>query len=70
MIQTLTDRERRVWAGVLRGLATKEIAAELAVGNQTIVNARRSLAQKLNVRTGRAVGVVGLVRAAHAHGII
>jgi DNA-binding NarL/FixJ family response regulator len=60
----LTPRERQVLAGIARGLANKEIAAQLGIASRTVEVHRDSLGRKLGIRT-----VAGLTRYCLEHGI-
>jgi DNA-binding NarL/FixJ family response regulator len=61
---TLTARERQVLVGVARGLANKEIAAQLGIATRTVEAHRDSLGRKLGIRT-----VAGLTRYCLEHGL-
>jgi DNA-binding NarL/FixJ family response regulator len=50
-LQLLTDREREVLALIARGLATKEIAAALDIGQRTVETHRANLMRKLGVKS-------------------
>ena len=50
-LQGLTDREREVLAMIVRGLATKEIAAALDIGPRTVETHRSNLMRKLGVKS-------------------
>lgn len=50
-LQGLTDREREVLALIARGLSTKEIASELAIGARTVETHRANLMRKLGVKS-------------------
>ncbi len=60
----LTSRERQVLAGIARGLANKEIAAQLGIATRTVEAHRDSLGRKLGIRT-----VAGLTRYCLEQGI-
>lgn len=60
----LTTRERQVLVGVARGLANKEIAAQLGIATRTVEAHRDSLGRKLGIRTA-----AGLTRYCLEHGI-
>jgi two-component system, NarL family, nitrate/nitrite response regulator NarL len=61
---TLTPRERQVLTGVARGLANKEIAAQLGISTRTVEAHRDSLGKKLGIRTA-----AGLTRYALEQGV-
>jgi len=61
----LTPREREVLVSIAQGLATKEIAARLAISSRTVEAHRVSIARKLGVRT-----VAGLTRFCLKHGLL
>ena len=50
-LQGLTDREREVLTLIARGLSTKEIASELAIGSRTVETHRANLMRKLGVKS-------------------
>jgi DNA-binding NarL/FixJ family response regulator len=50
-LQGLTDREREVLVLIARGLSTKEIATELAIGARTVETHRANLMRKLGVKS-------------------
>jgi DNA-binding NarL/FixJ family response regulator len=50
-LQGLTDREREVLILIARGLSTKEIAAELDIGQRTVETHRANLMRKLGVKS-------------------
>lgn len=50
-LQGLTDREREVLTLIARGLSTKEIAAELDIGQRTVETHRANLMRKLGVKS-------------------
>jgi DNA-binding NarL/FixJ family response regulator len=50
-LQGLTDREREVLTLIARGLSTKEIASELAIGARTVETHRANLMRKLGVKS-------------------
>lgn len=60
----LTTREREVLVRVARGLANKEIAAELGIATRTVEAHRDSLGKKLGIRT-----TAGLTRYCLENGI-
>lgn len=50
-MDTLTEREREVVRLVVRGLSTKEIAAELDISARTVETHRANLMRKLNLKS-------------------
>jgi DNA-binding NarL/FixJ family response regulator len=50
-LQVLTDREREVLTLIARGMSTKEIASELAIGARTVETHRANLMRKLGVKS-------------------
>lgn len=51
--ELLSDRERQVFELIGRGLATREIAAQLSVSVKTIESHQARIKEKLGLRTGR-----------------
>ena len=64
-LDRLTRRERSVFDLLVRGLASREIAAKLAVARRTIDEHRRRIMQKLDARS-----VVDLIRIARRYGAL
>ena len=62
---TLTKREQEVLELIAYEYSTKEIAAELFIGYQTVISYRKSLLKKLNVKN-----MAGLVRKAFEYGYL
>jgi DNA-binding NarL/FixJ family response regulator len=50
-LNQLTDREREVLLGIVRGRTNKEIAAQLGISHRTVETHRESLMRKLQIRT-------------------
>jgi DNA-binding NarL/FixJ family response regulator len=50
-MDTLTDREREVLRLVVKGLSTKEIAAQLDISTRTVETHRANLMRKLNIKS-------------------
>jgi DNA-binding CsgD family transcriptional regulator len=55
-LERLSDRERSVAELIIRGLSTKQIAAELGVSDRTVDNHRANIRRKLNL-TDRSVSI-------------
>jgi len=64
-LATLTDREREVMAGIVRGLSNKQIAAELSISPRTVEVHRAHTMEKMNVNSVanlvRLLGEAGLI---------
>ncbi|MDE2263323.1 MAG: hypothetical protein KGL45_12420, partial [Gammaproteobacteria bacterium] len=50
-IQRLPPRQRDVFHGVLKGLLTKQIAAQLGISDSTVKSARRALLVRMQAET-------------------
>lgn len=64
-LETLTVRERQVLAGIVDGLANKQIALRLGISRRTVESHRESLMRKLDIRT-----VAGLTKFAIENGLL
>jgi DNA-binding NarL/FixJ family response regulator len=64
-LESLTVRERQVLAGIVEGLANKQIALHLGISRRTVESHRESLMRKLEIRT-----VAGLTRFAIENGLL
>jgi DNA-binding NarL/FixJ family response regulator len=64
-LDTLSQREKEVLAGIARGLTNKEIAGELGIGRRTVESHRENLMDKLGIRT-----VAGLTKFAIESGLV
>lgn len=62
---TLTKREQEILELIAYEYSTKEIAAKLFIGFQTVISHRKSLLKKLNVKN-----TAGLVRKAYEYGYL
>jgi DNA-binding NarL/FixJ family response regulator len=64
-LERLTVRERQVLAGIVDGLANKQIALRLGISRRTVESHRESLMRKLDIRT-----VAGLTKFAIENGLL
>jgi len=64
-LEILTTRERQVLAGIVDGLANKQMALRLGISRRTVESHRESLMRKLEIRT-----VAGLTRFAIENGVL
>jgi DNA-binding NarL/FixJ family response regulator len=56
----LTEREKEVFRGILKGLRNREIATQLGIGKRTVDKHRQRLNAKLGVRTAVALVEAGM----------
>jgi len=70
-MSALSERERQVLEGVLRGRLNKQIADELGIAERTVKHHRATLAQKLGVQSGAEMALLardaGVVVSATGH---
>lgn len=57
-LETLTERELQVLAGILRGLLNKQIADELGIAERTVKHHRTTLTQKLGVQSAAELALL------------
>jgi FixJ family two-component response regulator len=57
-MSTLSERERQVLDGVLRGRLNKQIAEELGIAERTVKHHRTTLTQKLGVQSGAELSLL------------
>ena len=57
-IAALSERERQVLDGVIRGRLNKEIAEELGIAERTVKHHRTTLTQKLGVQSGAGLALL------------
>lgn len=57
----LTDREREVLIGVVKGLTNKEIAASLFLSTHTVISHRRNITRKLEINSIAGLTIYAIV---------
>jgi two-component system response regulator FixJ len=57
-VEKLSERERQVLDGVLRGRLNKQIAGELGIAERTVKHHRTALTQKLGVQSGAGLALL------------
>ena len=59
--QTLSDREKDIVIGVVKGLTTKEIADSLFLSAHTVITHRRNIAKKLQIHSAAGLTIYAIV---------
>ena len=59
--ETLTDREKDIVAGVVKGLTNKEIADKLFISVNTVTTHRRNIAKKLNIHSPAGLTIYAII---------
>ncbi len=59
--QTLSDREKDIVIGVVKGLTNKEIADSLFLSTHTVITHRRNIAKKLQIHSAAGLTIYAIV---------
>lgn len=59
--EMLTDREKDIVAGVVKGLTNKEIADKLFISVNTVTTHRRNIAKKLNIHSPAGLTIYAII---------
>ena len=60
-MQTLSDREKEIVVGVVKGLTNKEIAERLFLSAHTVITHRRNIAKKLQIHSAAGLTIYAIV---------
>jgi regulator of cell morphogenesis and NO signaling len=60
-IDNLTDREKEILAGVVKGLTNKEIAQGLFLSTHTVISHRRNITRKLEIHSTAGLTIYAIV---------
>ncbi|GAP81006.1 hypothetical protein PGANDO_0469 [Porphyromonas gingivalis] len=59
--QTLTNREKEIVVGVVKGMTNKEIAEELFLSTHTVITHRRNIAKKLQIHSPSGLTIYAIM---------
>ena len=59
--QTLSDREKDIVIGVVKGLTNKEFADSLFLSTHTVITHRRNIAKKLQIHSAAGLTIYAIV---------
>ena len=59
--EKLSDREREIIIGIVKGLSNKEIADELCISVNTVITHRRNIARKLQIHSPAGLTIYAIV---------
>lgn len=60
-VDNLTDREKEILAGVVKGLTNKEIAQHLFLSTHTVISHRRNITRKLEIHSTAGLTIYAIV---------